>query len=208
VRKLTPVVLRPWTLPLIVLGLTLPIVVAIYLFGVPAGLMAAAGTVGVIVTVAVRARFDEAIEVAPSGDGRYHVVLVALDPVEEPEPAARVATLGAEGALALDATDFDVRVLVPATSGSLARWTSDVRGARADAQRRLAITLGTLAAAGLDAAGVIGDPDPVQAVEDVLRTTPANEVVFSGSGPDARAAVAEVRRRLDRPVRHLAPEED
>ncbi len=50
--------------------------------------------------------------------------------------------------------------------------------------------------------GQVGDADPVQAVEDALRTFPAQEVVFV-TGPGHQQDVDEVRRRLDRPVRIL-----
>ena len=62
---------------------------------------------------------------------------------------------------------------------------------------------GPLAAAHLDARGQVGDTDPVQAVEDTLRSFPAQEVVFV-TGPGHQSEVEEVRRRLDRPVRVLA----
>jgi hypothetical protein len=84
----------------------------------------------------------------------------------------------------------------------VAHWLSDLRKARGDAQRRLAVSLGSLAAAGLDARGQIGDTDPVQAVEDALHTFPAQELVFV-TGRDHDAEVQDVRRRLDRPVRVL-----
>ena len=76
--------------------------------------------------------------------------------------------------------------------------------ARLDAQRRLALSIATLAAAGLEARGRVGDADPVQAVEDCLRTFPAQEVVFVTPPGSEDGAVADVRRRLDRPVRALA----
>jgi hypothetical protein len=42
----------------------------------------------------------------------------------------------------------------------------------------------------------------VQAVEDTLASFPAQEVVFV-TGADEEKEVGEVRRRLDRPLRHL-----
>jgi hypothetical protein len=50
----------------------------------------------------------------------------------------------------------------------------------------------------------VGDTDPVQAVEDVLRTFPAQEVVFI-TDRERPGGVEEVRRRLDRPVRVFQP---
>jgi hypothetical protein len=79
---------------------------------------------------------------------------------------------------------------------------SDLRQARFDAQRRLALSLASQATAGVGARGEVGDSDPVQAVEDTLRTFPAQEVVFV-TASDHLGEVEEVRRRLDRRVRVL-----
>ena len=57
----------------------------------------------------------------------------------------------------------------------------------------------------LGVAGRVADADPVQAIADQLPTFAAREVVLvtgPGIGPDE---VDQVRRRLDRPVRLLAP---
>jgi hypothetical protein len=80
---------------------------------------------------------------------------------------------------------------------------SDLGDARFDAQRRLALSIGTLAAAGVEARGQVGDADPVQAIEDTLREFNAREVVVV-TGPDApEGALAELERRLPLPVRRL-----
>jgi hypothetical protein len=74
--------------------------------------------------------------------------------------------------------------------------------ARLDAQRRLVLTLGSLAAAGVDARGEVGDPDPLQAVEDALRRFAADEVLIAST--DRRAATAllgQLEPRLGVPVR-------
>jgi hypothetical protein len=98
-----------------------------------------------------------------------------------------------------------VRVIAPARSSRLDRWASDLDPARERAQRTVAVSLGTLAAAGLDAAGSVADGDPVQAVEDELRGFAAREVVLVDGPGIGAGEVEEVRRRLDRPVRELGP---
>jgi len=65
------------------------------------------------------------------------------------------------------------------------------------------VSLATLAAAGLDARAQVGDSDPVQAIEDTLRSFPAQEGVFVTSEAEESRTIDEVRRRLDRPVRVL-----
>jgi hypothetical protein len=208
VRKLEPIQLKSWALPLIVAGLVAPPIAAFALAGPGAGLAVGALAAGAIVVIAARSRFDEEIEVGASRGGRYMLLVVATDPVEDPGIAGAIAEVARAGARATGADpDREPQILVvaPALNTRVAQWLSDVGTARLGAQRRLAVSLGVLAAAGFDARGQVGDADPVQAVEDALRTFAAQEVVFV-TGPDHDDDVDEVRRRLDRPVRVLAPE--
>jgi len=205
VRKLEPIQLKAWALPLIVIGLIAPPIAAFALAGPSAGLAVGALAAAAIVVIAARATFDEEIEVGASPGDHYMLLVVVTETVEDPGVAgaiAEVATAGAEATGADPDRAPQVLVLAPALNTPVAHWLSDLRKARLDAQRRLAVSLGTLAAAGVDARGQVGDSDPVQAVEDSLRTFPAQEVVFV-TGPDHDRHVAEVRRRLDRPVRTL-----
>jgi hypothetical protein len=99
-------------------------------------------------------------------------------------------------------------VLAPARQSTLDRWASDLAKGRDRAQNVLAVSLGTLAAAGLDVRGSVGDADAVQAIEDELHTFPAQEVVVV-NGPDlGEREVGEVMRRLDRPVRRVSRADD
>jgi hypothetical protein len=206
VRKLEPVLLKPWVLPLIVAAVAVPIVAAFIFGGPPAGLAAGAVAAATILVIAARARFDEPIEVGASPGDRYMLLLVATIALEDPAVAGAVAEMARAGAEATRGADAapEVLVLAPAVNRPIAHWLSDLRRARFDAQRRLALSLATLAGTGLDARGQVGDTDPVQAVEDTLRTFPAQEVVFITDRDRARG-VEEVRRRLDRPVRTLEP---
>jgi hypothetical protein len=206
VRKLEPIRLKPWTLPLIIAAVAVPIIAA-FMFGGPgAGLAVGALAAAAILVIAARARFDEPIEVGASPGDRYMLLVVAIGVVGDPGLAGAVAAIAAEGARATGAGaagDAEVQVKAPALNTAVAHWLSDLRQARLDAQRRLAVSLGSLAAADLDARGEVGDSDPVQAVEDTLRSFPAQEVVFV-TPSDHDREVEEVRRRLDRPVRVLA----
>lgn len=204
-RKLEPIQLKPWALPFIVLALIAPPIAAFTLVGPSAGLAVGALAVAIILVIAARARFDEPIEVGASPGDRYMLLVVMTEPVEDPRVAAAIAEIAASGARSTGAEpgrDPEVLVLAPALNTPVAHWLSDLRTARFEAQRRLALSLGTLATTGLDARGRVGDSDPVQAVEDALRTFPAQEVVFV-TPPDRDQEVMEVRRRLDRPVRRL-----
>ena len=206
-RRLLPLVIPPWALPFLVLVLIAPSVAAFALAGPQLGLAVGALTVAALVVVAARTRFDEPIEIAAGRDGRYGVLVVTSEPLEDPRAIEAIAEFASEGGVAVHgAAPAEPRVLVvaPAVSSTLDTWASDVRAARVGAERALAITLGTLAAAGLDVAGRIGDASPVQAVEDELRSFAAHEVVMV-RGPSVGAGeIEEVRRRLDRPVRELS----
>lgn len=207
-RGLMPLVLRPWALPLLVLALVTPAVVAFSLAGPALGLAVGALTVGVVIVFAATARFDEAIEVAAAPDRRHRLLVVASEALDEPALIESLARIAAEGeALSRGGEPAEVRVVSPARPSRLDRWASDLEAARAGAQRAVAVSLGSLAAAGLDVAGRVGDGDVVQALEDELRDYPAREVVLV-IGPGLGAGeVEEVRRRLDRPVRALTRSE-
>jgi hypothetical protein len=205
VRRLEPVRLKAWTLPLIVLAIAVPIVAAFALGGPGPGLAVGAIAATVILVLAANARFDEPIEVASPATDRFRMLVVVTSPLEDPQLAGAIGDIAAAGAKATrpDAERRpEVLLLAPATNTAVAHWLSDLRQARFDAQRRLTLSLATLAPADVDAHGEVGDSDTVQAVEDTLRTFPAQEVVFV-TDKDRNGDVAQVRRRLDRPVRVL-----
>lgn len=206
-RRLVPVVIRPWMLPLVVAALAVPIITGFALGGPPVGLALGALAVAVLLVIAARTQFDEPIEVASSRDRRYRVLVVASEPVDEPPLIRRIAEIADEGTSALGREqEPEVRVLAPAPLHLLDRWASDLSEARAAAARVLAISIAALAAGGLDATGSVGDADPVQAISDELVTYPAREVVLV-AGPNLGGHEAEeVGRRLDRPVRLLEHE--
>jgi hypothetical protein len=75
--------------------------------------------------------------------------------------------------------DEEVLVVCPALNSPLRHWVSDEDGARATARERLDESLVRLAEAGVNARGEIGDGDPLQAMEDALRTFGADEIIIS-----------------------------
>jgi hypothetical protein len=85
-----------------------------------------------------------------------------------------------------------VLVISPAFTSPVRRWTSDLDDARARAELRLAESLGALHASGIEARGEIGDEDPMQAIEDALRTFSADEIIIS-----TRRQAPATRRGLD-----------
>jgi hypothetical protein len=101
-----------------------------------------------------------------------------------------------------------VKVVSPALNTRVRTWASDEDRAREAAQQRLDASLEQLAAIGVEAEGEVGDGDPVQAVEDSLRSFPADEIVLSTHPPGRSnwlelGVVQAVRERFDLPVTHV-----
>jgi hypothetical protein len=101
-----------------------------------------------------------------------------------------------------------VLVVSPALNSRVRTWTSDEDSARETAQRRLDASLERLSEIGVAARGEIGDGDPVLAVEDALRSFPADEILVSTHPPGRsnwleRGVVGAIRERFDLPVTHV-----
>ncbi len=102
----------------------------------------------------------------------------------------------------------DVLVVCPALNSHLRTWTSDEDGARDAARTRLDLTLASLATAGVNARGEIGDGDPLQALEDALRGFAADEIVISTHAEGRshwleQGVIEAARARFDVPVTHV-----
>lgn len=101
-----------------------------------------------------------------------------------------------------------VLVVTPALNTRLRHWASDEDQARAEARQRLDRSLARLAETGIDARGEVGDGDPVQAIEDALRTFGPDEIVIS-THPEGRSnwlergVVERARSRFDVPITHV-----
>jgi membrane protein implicated in regulation of membrane protease activity len=101
-----------------------------------------------------------------------------------------------------------VLVVCPALNSQVRHWASDEDGARAAAQQRLDASLAELRRQGIQADGEVGDGDPLQAMEDALRTFGADEIVIS-THPEGRSnwlernVVGSARERFDIPITHV-----
>ena len=104
--------------------------------------------------------------------------------------------------------DVEILVVAPALNSPLRHWLSDEDGARAAAEERVQTSVRHLTQTGLDIRGEIGDGDPLQAIEDALRTFGADEIVIS-THPVGRShwleqgLVEEARKRFARPITHV-----
>jgi hypothetical protein len=110
-------------------------------------------------------------------------------------------------------TRAEILVVTPALNSPVRHWASDEDSARAAAQERLNASLRKLEAAGLAARGQVGDGDPVQAIEDALRTFGADEIIIS-THPEGRShwlergVVANARQRFAVPITHVVVDLD
>jgi hypothetical protein len=102
----------------------------------------------------------------------------------------------------------NVLVVSPALNSPLKHWVSDEDGARKQARDRLDASLEHLRASGVEAQGEIGDGDPLQAIEDALRTFGADEIIIS-THPEGRSnwlergVVRGARERFAVPITHV-----
>ena len=101
-----------------------------------------------------------------------------------------------------------VLVVCPALNSQVRTWASDEDGARSAAQGRLDASLARLRQDGVQAQGEVGDGDPLQAIEDALRTFGADEIVIS-THPEGRShwlernVVGAARELFDVPITHV-----
>ena len=102
----------------------------------------------------------------------------------------------------------EVLIVAPALTSRLRYWLSDEDAGIAEAGRRLESSIARCAAAGVVARGALGDADPLQALDDALRTFSPDEVVIA-THPEGESnwlehgLVAQARARVAVPVTHV-----
>lgn len=134
------------------------------------------------------------------GGERRRILVVANETVAGRALRGEVVRRAGRGA--------DVLVVCPALNSPLRHWASDEDGARAKAERRLGESLAALASAGVEARGEVGDADPVQAMDDALRTFGADEIVISTHPPGRsnwleKEVIERARGRYPVPITHV-----
>lgn len=143
---------------------------------------------------------------APSPPGEYRVLVVANETVGAPELLRELRERSA-------GKTARILVVAPVPAAALAQWTGDAGEARDVAQRRLDDSLASMRAAGLEASGELGEIDPVQAVEDAVRTFAPDELIFSTHPPGRMAPFEEglperLRERFALPLTHVVVDLD
>jgi hypothetical protein len=141
-----------------------------------------------------------------SADDERRILVVANETV-----AGRALREAVEEAVA--GYRANVLVVSPALNSPLRHWASDEDQARAAAEARLQRSIAELERLGISARGEVGDADPVQAIEDALRTFGADQIVIS-THPEGRSnwlergVVTSARERFAVPITHVVVDLD
>ena len=111
-------------------------------------------------------------------------------------------------AIGSDAADAEVMVVAPALNSRFRFWMSDDDAAIARAEAVQEETVERMDEEGIDAAGDTGEADPLLAINDVLQTFEADEIVlFTHEGGKRNwleeGVVDAAEERFDVPVRHV-----
>lgn len=154
----------------------------------------------------IRSRSDEPARRASverhGNENERRILVIANETVGGEELLAILRRKAAEG------VPGRVLVVCPALNSQVRTWASDEDGARAAAQSRLDASLAQLARDGIQAEGEVGDGDPLQAIEDALRTFGADEIIIS-THPEGRShwlerdVVGSARERFAVPITHV-----
>ena len=152
-----------------------------------------------VVVLWTRSRTDEpalrpAVPTRSSAEDERRILVIANETVG----GAELLSILREKAAGVDE---QILVVCPALNSQVRTWASDEDGARSAAQDRLDASLARLRQQGVQATGEVGDGDPLQAIEDALRTFPADELVVvtpeeseaSWLEEDAQRALARAR---------------
>jgi GABA permease len=187
------------------------------------GLIAIAGVLntwaGVAVFVALSAvavgwwmrsrRIEAAVKTVPAHRGAPHerrLLVIANETVGGGPLRERIREL-------TEGYDTQVLVVTPALNTRVRTVTSDVDDAREQAGQRLEASLARLRETGIDARGEVGDGDPLQAIEDALRTFGADAILIS-THPEGRShwlergVVSNAKERFAVPIHHVVVDLD
>jgi len=138
---------------------------------------------------------------AASPPDEHRILVVANETVGGPELLTEIRARS-------EGRTTRIYVVCPALNSPLRHWVSDEDEARANAQARLDESIVSMRGVGLEAEGEIGDGDPIQAIEDGIRTFQPDELVISTHPPGRshwleRGVVEKARERFELPVTHV-----
>jgi hypothetical protein len=180
------------------------IVVASVLGGAWAGVPVFVAVVIGAFLIYVRSRPERPEPTAPTRatpEGERRILVVANETVAGTRLREEIVRLAED-------VQENVLVVAPALNSPLRHWASDEDGARAAAQQRLDGSVDELRRLGVNVRGEIGDSDPLQAIEDALRTFGADCLIIS-THPEGRSnwlergVVSGARERFTVPITHV-----
>ena len=107
-----------------------------------------------------------------------------------------------------DGEDAEVILVAPALTSKVRYWLSDEDKGIADAQARIEESVERCGAAGIPVTAEVGDADPLQALDDAMRTYSPEEVIIATHPPDRsnwleEGIVSQARERFDVPITHV-----
>jgi hypothetical protein len=194
-------IIKPWLIPVILAGILVPVVAGFAIGGPPLGTALGALAAAGIALFAALQRPRGPIGPAGHGDARRRVLVVVSHELEDPKAIERVRE---EADLEGAGEDTEVLLLAPAQTKLLDLWATDVRKARAEAQRKLVVSAAALGKADVASRAAVGDHDIVRAIEDQLGSFAADELVLVTGPPDVdqagERAATELQDRLTIPL--------
>jgi hypothetical protein len=192
------------------LGVLLAILVGV-LTSVVAGIVVAAvlAALGLALLLReARGSLPGDVELAPTDSDTHRILVVANETIE------RQALLDEIVGRCEGRTRAEILLVCPALARTRLQYlASDIDDARGEAGRRLERSLIALRRRGVDARGIVGDDDPVEASVDALVRFGADEVIVSTHAPERsrwleRGAVEQIRAAVDVPVLHVAGDDE
>jgi hypothetical protein len=133
---------------------------------------------------------------------KRRLLVVTTGPVDE-------TVLRTEVAEHSGGDEAEIKIVAPATGVSPLQWlASDEDEARAEAGEAAREASEAASSRGDVVEAEVGDTDPVQAIEDALRTFPADElIIVTHPGTEAtwleKGAPQEAFERFDLPITHV-----
>jgi nucleotide-binding universal stress UspA family protein len=154
-----------------------------------------------------RARPQQVVPGSQSAEGEHRILVIANETVGGEALRSMIRDRAA-------GDREEVLVVAPALNSPLRHWVSDEDPARAEAQQRVEASVQRLRDAGIEhIRGEIGDSEPLQAIEDALRTFGADELIISTHPPGRskwleRGIVEAARERFAVPITHVVTDLD
>lgn len=197
-----------WFVVFLVAGISIGVLTALTrpLIGALWALFLIGSGIGLAVRVS-RGRIPQGVPLTAGGDGRHRVLVLANETV------GGGALLG-EIRDRCGGRDCEVRVVTPLQPPSrVAHLAGDVDEAAELARQRMELSVIEIERLGIRAKGEVGEAEPNVALEDALRTFPADEIVISTHPEDRsiwleKGVVDRAREEIDLPITHVVVDLD